>query len=204
MQVSSTGQYLTLLLEDDSARVWDLEYGVQRPDIINDTKVLATVLDEKNGVFYLLHESNIIGYDVLTATKKSELLLNKKENVNDLFLTDGGSKVLLASDTGLALFEIYSKKKIWSQDQSKGELKKIITDESSGWWISLIRQESFFSSNDWIEVGDLKTGNKLYKLENEGSKILFFGFTHAQNELMVGYESGNIIAWDISKGRKGD
>ncbi|MEO1880306.1 MAG: caspase family protein [Methylococcales bacterium] len=203
MQVSSTGQYLTLLLEDNSARVWDLEYGVQRPAIKNDTKVLATVLDEKHGVFYLLHESNIIGYDVLTATKKSELSLNKKENVSDLFLTDGGSKVLLASDTGLALFQMYSKKKIWSQGQSKGELKKIITDEASGRWISLIRQESFFSSNDWIEVGDLKTGNKLYKLENEGSKILFFGFTHVQNELMVGYESGNIIAWDISKGRKG-
>jgi WD40 repeat protein len=60
MNVSATGKYLTLSLEDETARVWDLEYGVQRPFVKRNTKILAHDIDESQGLFYILQESMVL------------------------------------------------------------------------------------------------------------------------------------------------
>ena len=201
LDISNKGRFLSLLLEDNSTRVWDLELGIQRPTIKSDTKVIASSLDEKHELIYLLNNHSLVSYDILTAQKKNTLPLRKVENISGFHLINKGRKVLLTHDVSLSLFDLDSKKKEWSQKSSEGEIRRVISDEGRGKWISLVSTTSIFSSNDWLEVGGLRSGKNLYKLENDGNKVIFFGFV--QNKLSVGYDSGEIINWDVNSGQKG-
>ena len=199
MYISNSGYYLVSSFLDNTIRVWDLEKGVQRPFIKKILDQPVSRLDEKRELIYTAHDLSIIGYEIQTGKEKVRWGFEGIKKINTFSFVKN-KEALLVNDSGLNFFNLSLSKKLWSRENFEGDIKEIASNEILNKWALLIRKESVFSSSDWIEIGDLKTGKSLYRLENNGKKIIFFSLVESQ--LKVGYSSGDVVYFDISSGNK--
>jgi len=200
MHLSSNQRFLSLLLEDGTARVWDLEVGVQRPLIQVKNELITSISASTNkNTLYVASDKSIALYDFLTAKHIESLSINKK-NIKEM-TNSNDDLLLVVSDENneLSAWESKSKKQRWSSSVSEGETQQMTINPLNQVLAVLIRKPSLFSSSDQLEIRDLSNGSISQVLDNEGTKVTFFRFT--QPEILESiYENGDIISWNIVTG----
>ena len=202
MDLSSNQRFLSILLEDGTARVWDLEVGVQRPTIkVDSGQIRAISNSSAQETLYVADETSINTYDLLTANPIDSFPIQKAQirkiasSPDDLTLvTHDGKKQLSAWD-------IRSKSQRWATLISEGNAQKMIINPQNNALAILIRTPTLFSSSDQLEIRDLSTGTVSNVLDNEGEKMASFKFIEA-DVIVATYQNGDVINWNSSTGEK--
>jgi len=202
MQLSSNQRFLSLLLEDGTARVWDLEIGVQRPMIkLKNGHINAIAATTLADTLYVANDSSIDVYDFLTAKPISSLAIQIKQIKELSNSPDNSTLVILNENNELSSWDTKSQGMQWNSSISDGNALQIHINPATEALAVLVRKSSLFSFSDQLEIRSLSKGSISKILDNNGEKVTFFHFTQA-NILESAYENGDIIRWDILTGEQ--
>jgi WD40 repeat protein len=227
MKVSADKHYLSLLLADGSARVWDLDLGVQRP-MITSKQPNRIAVDSKQQLVFASTPNGIDSYDVITGQPQGALPISAG-TVNDiavsadssLLVSGGGSKLALQNqsimlaansraadvsapmtiaNTGnksLTAWNTNTKQLKWQQSDFSGT-PDTITIAPNNRYAAIVCHEN--SKGDVLEIRDLSNGKKLQSLSNQGQNIIFSQFNLEATVVEVGYNNGDSIVWNLQSG----
>ena len=202
MQLNSSQRYLSLLLEDGTARVWDLDIGIQRPMIkLQNTSITSIYPSSQQNILYLANGVSIDLYDLHTA-KPIGTLPVQKEQIKEIIASPDDSTLVISSALNeLSAWETKSKNQRWSQTIAGGNPLQMSIDQQNQFLALLIRKPSIFSSSDQLEIRNLSNGSVIKTLDNEGEAVIFFEFT--QPDIIEStYANGDIINWNVVTGKK--
>ena len=194
MQLSSDKHFLSLLLEDGTTRVWDLDLGIQRPTIAaNQTKRIT--IDAKREVVFTSSDAGIESYEVLSGQRLATLPLPAK-TVTDLIVSEDGSALLISGNQVLSLWDIRANKLKWQQSDFNGSVGNI-TLSGKNRYVAVVSHID--SGADVLEIRDFGTGKKVQSLPYKGERIVFLQFS-SDSALKVGYGNGEIVTWNLQTG----
>jgi WD40 repeat protein len=191
MQLSSDKQFLSLLLADGSARVWDLDLGIQRP-MITGNQPNRMAIDTQQRIIFAATASGIDSYDVVTGQRLTALPVSLG-TINDLAVSADGTSLFIASaNPHLSLWDIRSNKMKWQQSDLAGSPANITLADDSR-YVAIICQQG--NSDDVLEIRDFNSGKKLQTLPSKGEKIIFSQFN--ADTVEVGYANGETLIWNL-------
>ncbi len=225
MQLSSDKHFLSLLLEDGTTRVWDLDLGIQRPTIAGNQTNRIAVDGKRDIVFTSNAGAGIESYEVLTGQRLATLPSSAK-TVNDLEVSADGSALLMSSGnqqlasseklqlaannsyadaspamTGaekpaLSSWDTRTHKLKWQQSDFNGTLGNISLTANNR-YAAVVCHTS--SGADVLEIRDFNSGKKIQTFPYKGEKIIFSQF-NSDKTIEVGYSNGEIVSWNLQTG----
>lgn len=225
MQLSSDKHFLSLLLEDGTTRVWDLDLGIQRPTIAGNKTNRIAIDAKREVVFAGSAGAGVESYEVLTGQRLATLPLSAK-TVNDLEVSADGSALLMSSGTqqltrsgnillaannsyadaspamanaekpALSLWDTRTNKLKWQQSDFNGALGSISLTANNRYAAVVCHTGS---GADILEIRDFNSGKKLQTFPYKGEKIIFSQF-NADSAIEVGYSNGEIVTWNLQTG----
>ncbi len=200
MRLSSDKRFLSLVLEDGSARVWDLELGVQRPMVkLSSGKVRSVVMDAKQQILFSAGNKLLEGHNVLTANEKYRLPIQQEE-VKSLELSTDAGILLVNAENNLTLWNLKDKTRLWRKSINEGGIITAKLVPGKQYAVLHKRQASLFSTKDTLEIVSLKTGETIQTLSNDDKQLVSFGLNGPGLE--VAYRDGQLVLWDIKTGKQ--
>jgi len=202
MQLSANQRFLSLVLEDGTARVWDLDVGVQRPMIkAKNGAIKAIAATAQQNTLYVANGSSVDSYDFLSATLVSSLSINIPQIHGMVSTPDNSLLIINHGNNELTAWGIQSKRQQWTSQVSEGDTQQMRIAPNKQNFAILVRTPTLFSSSDQLEIRDLSTGAISKVLNNDGEKIIAFEFLQT-GVLESTYANGDIISWNISTGNQ--
>ncbi len=200
MTLTQNKRYFSLLLEDGTARIWDLDVGVQRPMIkLKNGSVDAIFADENQSLLYIASSEGIEGYDFLTANKLFSLPMQDGQIKDMVFSNDRSILILNHENQAISAWDKKTKKSMWKEDFDGQVIKKMQINSSNLHFAVLSRSESLFSESDHLEIRDISNGHTIHKLEHNEQKVVFFNFSK-KDQLEVIYANGDFVTWNSDSG----
>jgi filamentous hemagglutinin family protein len=214
LHVSEDGQFLSLLLEDGTVRVWDLERGVQR-NIVDpkQTQVLTDIgaVNNKGELLSIAGTTGIGIYDIVGAINEDKLSI-KGRNVNHFANSSDGNLLLVnLGANNLRLWDNHQHKELWQLQTKRGEVNRLAMSDDKLHAAMLSRQEGVYGYDtklgqlkqitDAIDIIDIKSGNITSTLPNVLEQVVYMRFKD-DNTLQLGLANGELIDWSLTTNSK--
>jgi len=202
MQLSPKQRFLSFLLEDGSARIWDLNVGVQRPIIkMKNGNIRAISANSQHNVLYAANNTSIDTFDSLTAQAISSFPITLPDVKAIATINPDNLSFVISHGNELTAWDAKSKKPLWNSLVSEGSVQKMNIAAEHQLLATLIRTPTLFSSSDQLEIRDLSTGIVSKILEHKGLMVISFQFTQAETLESI-YENGDIVRWNSTTGEQ--
>lgn len=197
ISLSTDQRFLTLLLEDGTARVWDLDVGVQRPMVTPEQeKIQAISANVQQNLLYAAHSGKIKAYNFLTADLVYELDIDAADIVEMAVSADNRFILLRDSRQQLSVWDRAAKTLKWrfqfSEDDA--EIKAMKMDDQGRYIALLIRKQAMFSDSERIQLMNARDGVVMAELDDDGNELAYFDFSRADT-LNAIYKNGEWLEW---------
>ena len=220
-ELSADRQFLTLLLEDGSVRVWDFKSGMQRNITTSTDKQSLTDISAvtDNNEVWVASKTGISIYDVMGSLIKDKTI--DQPDINHFVTNTLGNPFLVNSGDGnlsLRTWKDNHYTEHWQQSYKYGAGYNMTINEPSSDDIrtAVLIQESFiyelkkpFADNrdalkpltDAVDIIDAFNKDKLVHLRNLHENIIFTRFKD-NDTLQLGLANGELSDWSIKSGSK--
>jgi len=210
LQMSANKQFLSLLLEDGSVRIWDFQQGDQH-QIETQNKNLAltdiSAVDDKGELVSIASKAGIITQDHIIPTLDENLAMNEPD-INQFMTSNDGSLLLVSAGTDqLSLWDSKHNKKLWQLPYERGVVNGLALADNKHYGAVLSRQPGSYvllpnelqlkSLTDAVDIIDLDTGKIIKSLPNVGEQILSLQFKD-NDTLQLKLASGELLDWSIT------
>ena len=210
LQMSANKQFLSLLLEDGSVRIWDFQQGDQH-QIETQNKNLAltdiSAVDDKGELVSIASKAGIITQDHIIPTLDENLAMNEPD-INQFMTSNDGSLLLVSAGTDqLSLWDSKHNKKLWQLPYERGVVNGLALADNKHYGAVLSRQPGSYvllptelqlkSLTDAVDIVDLDTGKIIKSLPNVGEQILSLQFKD-NDTLQLKLASGELLDWSIT------
>jgi filamentous hemagglutinin family protein len=214
LQVSKDRQFLSLLLEDGSVRIWDFQSGMQRqidPQDKNRLLTDITSVDENGEALGIASKNSFSIYDV-TSPSTNEQEARQQTDIQHFTRSDDGSLLLLHSgDNELRLWDDKQDKELWQTPHKRGTVNNLALSHDKHYGAVLSTQPGVYelSANskkfkpltDAVDIVDLHNGEVIKSLPNTGEQVIYMRFKDDKT-LQLGLVGGKLFDWDIVTGSK--
>ncbi len=211
---SGNKQFLSLLLADGSARVWDLESGMQRKIVSTDKNLALThigTVDETEHLLPLATKAGINTFDVMTSVADDSLFINQP-NITHFVVSNDSSLLLVNTGANeLSLWDSKQNKKLWQQHHDRGVVSNLALTDNKRYGAVLSSQPEsyellagaakFTNLIDAVDIVDLSTGKIIKSLPNMGEQVVYMQFKDNES-LQVGLASGEVFDLPVAMGDK--
>ncbi len=206
LELSANKQFLSLLMEDGSVRIWDFERGVQRK-IVTENKEQAltdiSAVDDKGESLSIASKAGIGVQDIISSVTDDKLAINEP-GINHFVTANDDSLLLINVGTNkLSLWDTKQSKKRWSFDHERGVINNLALSDDKRYGAVLSRQPNVYAMDkknkfkpltDAVDIIDLATGKVIKALANAGEDIVYMRFKD-NDTLLVGLASGKLLDW---------
>jgi filamentous hemagglutinin family protein len=214
LHVSDDGQFLSLLLEDGTVRVWDLQRGVQR-NIVDpkQTQALTDIgaVNDKGELLSIAGTTGIGTFDIVGAINEDKLSI-KGRNVNHFANSSDGNLLLVNLGTNnMRLWDNAQRKELWQLQSNRGEVKDLVMSNDKLRAAVLTRQEGVYAYDaklgklkqitDAIDIIDIKTGKITTSLPNVLDQVVYLRFID-HDTLQVALKNGELQNWSLNTNSK--
>jgi filamentous hemagglutinin family protein len=210
LRLSVDKQFLSLLLEDGSVRVWDFQRGVQRNIVASDNKQTLTDVGsvDKDGEMLPVASAEGIGvYDIIGSLLNDRLAINEPD-VEHFVSSDDGSLLLAGIGAGyLTLWDSQQKQQRWQLPYQRGDIKQLTLNKDKHYAAVLSRQPKVYVYDlaegvakpltDAVDIIDLTAGKVVKSLPNFGEDVLYMRFKDPDT-LQLGLASGELVDWSMT------
>ncbi|MCX7068895.1 MAG: filamentous hemagglutinin N-terminal domain-containing protein [Methylococcales bacterium] len=213
LQLSANKQFLSLLLEDGSVRIWDFQRGVQRKIVTGRKEQALTdisAVDDKGELLSISSTAGIGPHDIISSMIDDKLAIDGAD-INHFVTTDDGRLLLMnTGDHKLSLWDTKLSKERWSFDHERGVVNNLALSNDQHYGAVLSRQAGVYavtkdnkakSITDAIDIIDLATGKIVKSLANAGENLIYMRFKN-NDTLSVGSANGMLSDWSIATGSK--
>jgi filamentous hemagglutinin family protein len=186
LQMSANRQYLSLLLEDGSVRVWDFQRGMQRQVLGQNKKQPLTdisAVDDKGELMAIANKAGIGAYDVISSS--TDASFNKSDIRHFVTSNDGNLLLLNSEDNNIMLWSNKQNQRLWQLPYQRGSINGFAMTDNKQFAAVLGRQLGSYLLNpnldlkqvtDAIGLIDLATGKIIKSLPNLGEHVVYMGF----------------------------
>jgi WD40 repeat protein len=209
LQMSANKQYLSLLLEDGSVRIWDLLRGVQRQILASDptqSSIDITAVDDEGELLSIASKAKVGVYDVISATVDTTV---KEANIK-CFVSSNDGRLLLMSSTAdkLFLWDREQNDKLWKTTYQRGKVMSLALTNDKRYGAVLSNQQGSYllpanlrlkPVTDAIDIIDLENGKVLKSLPNIGEQVVSMQFKN-NDTLQIALENGEVLNWSVQNG----
>ncbi|MEI6544722.1 MAG: caspase family protein, partial [Methylococcales bacterium] len=213
IMVSRNKQFVSLLFEDGSVRVWDLQRGIQR--LVFDPHNRLGVSDfsavnEKDESLAIATHSDIAPYDINTSVMDDKALIKEPGISHFARSNDAGLLLMNLGTHDLSTWDSLQNKKLWQTVEQRGAISNLVISDNNEYGAVLSNQlESYALPSDLkltkltdaIDIIDLKTGKIVKSLPNSGEQVVYMKFKDKET-LQVGLADGEVFDWSIASGNK--
>ncbi len=213
LQLSANKQFLSLLLEDGSVRIWDFQRGVQRKIVTGRKEQALTdisAVDDKGELLSISSTAGIGPHDIISSMIDDKLAIDGAD-INHFATTDDGHLLLMnTGDHKLSLWDTKLSKERWSFDHERGVVNNLALSNDQHYGAVLSRQAGVYAVTkdnkakpitDAIDIIDLATGKIVKSLANAGENLIYMRFKN-NDTLSVGSANGMLSDWSIATGSK--
>ena len=204
LELSANKQFLSLLMEDGSVRIWDFERGVQR-SIMTENKEQALTdiseVDDKGESLLIASKTGIGFHDIISSITDDKLAINER-GINHFVTANDGSLLLMnVGANKLSLWDSKQSKQRWSFDHERGVVNNLALSDDKHYGAVLSRQPNVYAMDknnkfkpltDAVDIIDLATGKVIKALPNAGENIVYMRFKN-NDTLLVGLASGKLL-----------
>ncbi len=174
LQLSADRQFLSLLLEDNSVRIWDFQRGVQRrilTDCKGQTLTDISAVDDKGEFLSISCKAGIGAHNIISSVIDDKLAINASD-INHFVSTDDGSLLLVNIGVNkLLLWDYKQGKARWLLDYNRGTVNNLSLTNNKRYAAILSRQPGAYSlatgklnpSNSTTSFADLATNKIVLK-----------------------------------------
>ena len=209
LELDTSKQYLSLLLEDGSVRIWDFQAGVQRKITTQDKNQALTDISPVNDKGESLSIANKAGlgtYDIIGSIIEDKFSINEPNARHFMTSNDGNLVLVNAGTSDLSLWDNKQNKKLWQIPYSRGEVNSLALTDNKRYAAVLSLQAGSYelSANsqlkpitDAVDIIDLGTGKVVKSLPNVGEQIIHMQFKN-KDTLQLGLANGELQDWPIA------
>jgi filamentous hemagglutinin family protein len=174
LQLSADRQFLSLLLEDNSVRIWDFQRGVQRrilTDCKGQTLTDISAVDDRGEFLSISCKAGVDAHNIISSVIDDKLAINASD-INHFVSTDDGSLLLVNIGTNkLLLWDYQQGKAQWLMDYKRGTVNNLSLTSNKRYAAILSRQPGAYSmatgklnpANDSTSFADLATDKIVLK-----------------------------------------
>ena len=213
LQISENKQFLSLLMEDGSVRIWDFERGIQRTIVTGNKEQALTdisAVDDKGESLLIASKTGIGFHDIISSVTDDKLAINEL-GINHFVTANDGSLLLMnVGANKLSLWDSKQSKQRWSSDHERGVVNNLALSDDKHYGAVLSRQPNVYAMDknnkfkpltDAVDIIDLATGKVIKALPNAGENIVYMRFKN-NDTLLVGLASGKLLNWSMAAGSK--
>ncbi|MEI6706152.1 MAG: GLUG motif-containing protein [Methylococcales bacterium] len=214
LKMNANKQFLSLLMEDGSVRVWDFQRGVQRSIVASNKNQALTDISTVNNEGELLSVASNFGigaYDIIGWLLDDKLAI-KESDVKHFVSSDDGNLLLVDIGAGdLSLWDHQQKKLLWQIPYQRGTVNNLALTNDKHYAAVLSREVGVYSYDqtvgklkpitDALDIIDLATGKIVKSLPNLGEDVIYSRFKD-NDTLSIGLATGELSDWSISTGSK--
>jgi len=212
LQMSANKQFLSLLLEDGSVRIWDFQRGKQHQIVTqNKSQALTDIsaVDDKGELLSIASKTGIGTQDVIIPTLADKLAIDEPDSRHFMTSNDGSLLLVSAGSDQLSLWDSKQNKMLWQLPYERGTVNGLALTDNKHYGAVLSRQPGSYvllptdlqlkSLTDAVDIVDLGTGKVIKSLPNVGEQILSIQFTD-NDTLQLKLASGQLLDWPIAMG----
>jgi len=212
LQMSANKQFLSLLLEDESVRIWDFQRGDQHQIVTrnkNQTLTDISAVDDKGDLVSIASKAGISTQDVIIPTLDDKLAMHEPDIRQFMTSNDGSLLLVSAGADQLSLWDSKHNKKLWQLPYERGVVNGLALTDNKRYGAVLSRQPGSYvllpadlqlkSLTDAVDIVDLGTGKVIKSLPNVGEQILSMQFKD-NDTLQLKLTSGELMDWSIATG----
>ncbi len=214
LRMSRDRQFLSLLMEDGSVRIWDFESGMQRQIDPQDRKqelTDITAVDDQDEALSIASKDSFGIYDV-TSLSTNEQEANQQPDIHHFTRSDDGNLLLLSfGNDQLKLWDNKQDKELWQSQHKRGAVSNLALSYNKHYGAILSTQPGVYelSANtkkfkpltDAVDIIDLLNGEVLKTLPNLGEQVIYMRFKDDKT-LQIGLAGGKLFDLDIATGNK--
>ena len=212
LQMSANKQFLSLLLEDGSVRIWDFQRGEQHQIVTPDKKSALTdisAVDNKGDQISIASKAGIGTQEVIVPAFDNKLMINGAD-IRQFMASNDGSLLLVSMGADqLSLWDNKQNKRIWQVPYKRGVVNGLAMADNKHYGAVLSRQPGSYvlepgnlqlkSLTDAVDIVDLSTGKVIKSLPNVGDQIIAIQFA-GNDTLQLKLASGELLNWSIAEG----
>jgi len=208
LQMSANKQFLSLLLEDGSVRVWDFARGDQHQIVPQQKSQVMTdisAVNDSGDLISIANQTGIGTQDVIIPTLDTNQTVNEPD-VHQFTPSNDGSLLLVSSGSNqLSLWNSKQNQKRWQVPYDRGVVAGLSMNENKQYGAVLSRQPGSYvlptdlklrSLTDAVNIIDLNNGKIIKLLPNVGEQILSIQFTD-NDTLQLKLASGEMLDWSV-------
>jgi filamentous hemagglutinin family protein len=208
LQMSANKQFLSLLLEDGSVRVWDFVRGDQHQIVPQQKSQVMTdisAVNDSGDLISIANQTGIGTQDVIIPTLDTNQTVNEPD-IHQFTPSNDGSLLLVSSGSNqLSLWSSKQNQKRWQVPYERGVVAGLSMNENKQYGAVLSRQPGSYvlptdlklkSLTDAVNIIDLDTGKIIKLLPNVGEQILSIQFTD-NDTLQLKLASGEMLDWSV-------
>jgi filamentous hemagglutinin family protein len=213
LELSANKQFLSLLLEDGTVRVWDFQRGVQRK-IMTERKEQAltdiSAVDDKGELLSIASKVGIGPHDIISSIIDEKSAIDA-DDINHFVSTDDGNLLLVNRGAdNLSLWDSQKNKKLWQIHHGRGIVNNLAINPDKHYAAILSRQPEAYAITaagkvkpltDAVNIIDLATGKTIKALPNVGENVVYMQFKN-NDTLLLGLANGKLFNWTIATGSK--
>ncbi|MCX7099542.1 MAG: MBG domain-containing protein [Methylococcales bacterium] len=212
LQLSANKQFLSLLLEDGSVRVWDFQRGVQRQPLQPDKASAFTdisAVDSKGDRLSVAGKTGIDTHDIISLTLDDRLAIHEPD-VNQFMTSNNGDLLLVnAGDNQLSLWDGKQNKLRWQTPNKRGVVHGLAIADDNHYGAVLSHQPGAYvlptnlhlgSLTDAVDIIDMGTGKVAKALPHIGEQVLSIHFKD-NDTLQLRLANGEVLDWPIAGGK---
>jgi filamentous hemagglutinin family protein len=207
VELSANREFLSLLLEDGSVRIWDFQRGMQRRiSGWSQNQVLTDIsaVDNQGELISIASASHIGAYDVISSS--AETAINESD-VNYFVISNDGNLLLLnTSANNMTLWDNTQNKRLWKLPYQRGAISGFALTDNKKYAAVLSHQSGSYllpanlqlkGLTDAIDLVDLSAGKTVTSLPNLGEHVVYMRFKN-NSTLQIGLASGEMLDWPIN------
>ncbi len=212
LQISANKQFLSLLLEDGSVRIWDFQRGEQHQIVTPDKKSALTdisAVDNNGDLISIASKAGIGTQEVIIPAFDNKLMINGPDIRQFMASNDGSLLLVSMGSDQLSLWDNKQNKRIWQAPYKRGVVNGLALSDNKRYGAVLSRQPGSYvlepgnlqlkSLTDAVDIVDLSAGKVIKSLPNVGDQIIAMQFT-GNDTLQLKLASGELLNWSIAEG----
>jgi hypothetical protein len=213
LQMSDNKQFLSLLLEDGSVRIWDFQNGLQRKIVSankNQTLTDLSAVDDKGEQVSIASKTGLGVHDIVSMVADDKLATNETDIRHFVSSNDGQILLINKGDNGLSLWDNKQNKPLWQSSHERGTVNNLALSGDKRYGAVLSRQLGVYAMDknnklkpmtDAVNIIDLSTGKTAKALPNVGEEVVYMRFKD-NDTLQLGLASGKLLDWSITTASK--
>jgi WD40 repeat protein len=213
LRMSSDRQFLSLLLEDGSVRIWDFQSGTQRQiDLLSKKQIIADIsaVDDNGESLSIASNTGVGVYDAFSAASDDQFTVHKSDIGHFAASSDNHLVLINAGTDKLSLWDNKLNQERWQADYERGVIKNLALSNDKHYGAVLSTQAGVYELTsdkkvrpltDAVEIIDLDTGKIFKSLPNLGEQVVYMRFKD-KDTLQLGLANGKLIDWSMATGKQ--